>query len=113
MLCFRGVSRFFGQRREWYLLMRMAGDNENGFLFSSRTSRPRNKYHTHHLDAWYSSTNYNTRSFPTADAPSDVLPPNYNLGLLKGRINAGRITSLKAGNASVAPLVLQMFMWRW
>ncbi|CAH2211072.1 jg22800 [Pararge aegeria aegeria] len=25
-------------------------------LFSDRTSRRRNKFHPHHLDAWYSST---------------------------------------------------------
>ncbi|CAH2235743.1 jg11402 [Pararge aegeria aegeria] len=62
-------------------------------LFSDRTSRRRNKFHPHHLDAWYSSTVRNIRSFlPRTcklwnNLPSDMFPQKYNLGLFKGRIN--------------------------
>ncbi|CAH2227687.1 jg21444 [Pararge aegeria aegeria] len=76
-------------------------------LFSDRTSRCRNKFHPHHLDAWYSSTVRNTRSFlPRTckwnNLPSDVFPQKYNLGLFKGRINKFLKSRQRIGGSSGA-----------
>ncbi|CAH2242296.1 jg25211 [Pararge aegeria aegeria] len=77
-------------------------------LFSDRTSRRRNKFHPHHLDAWYSSTVRNTRSFlPRTcklwnNLPSDVFPQKYNLGLFKGRINKFLKSRQRIGGSSGA-----------
>ncbi|CAH2236892.1 jg20301 [Pararge aegeria aegeria] len=76
--------------------------------FYDRTLRCRNQFHPHHLDAWYSSTIRNTRSFlPRTcilwnNLPSDGFPPKYNLGLFKGRINKFLKNRQRIGGSSGA-----------
>ena len=70
---------------------------------SNRTVRHKLKYHPHHLDTWHSTPVRFRKNFLLKlwhALPAAVFPGQYHMNTIKS------ISTLKAGNAPVAPLVL-------